>query len=182
MQPFFTDEQLKNMNRENLAQVITLMQEHQTKLEAKQKILEEKVHEPEFLNALLSDKLTLAQRKQFGSSSEKYADGYTQMNLFNEAEQEADPESAEPEMEEVHPSSYKREKWAGKKDEDLSAFPTTEVIEHKLEGPDRYCLDCGRMIRPDKETPFLKGSIATLSLVAGIMNAKYVNGMPLARQ
>lgn len=27
-----------------------------------------------------------------------------------------------------------------------------------------------------------KGSIATPSLVAGIMNAKYVNGMPLARQ
>lgn len=110
MQPFFTDEQLKNMSRENLAQVITLMQEHQTKLETKQKILEEKVHELEFLNALLSDKLTLAQRKQFGSSSEKYADGYTQMNLFNEAEQEADPKSAEPEMEEVHPSSYKRKK------------------------------------------------------------------------
>lgn len=144
MQPFFTDEQLKNMSRENLAQVITLMQEHQTKLETKQKILEEKVHELEFLNALLSDKLTLAQRKQFGRSSEKYADGYTQMNLFNEAEQEADPESAEPEMEEVHPSSYKRKKRAGKKDEDLAAFPTTEVIEHKLEDFDRYCPDCGK--------------------------------------
>ena len=52
MQPFFTDEQLKNMSRENLAQVITLMQEHQTKLETKQKIREEKVHELEFLNAL----------------------------------------------------------------------------------------------------------------------------------
>ena len=28
----------------------------------------------------------------------------------------------------------------------------------------------------------MKGSVATPSLVAGIMNAKYVNGMPLARQ
>ena len=71
MQPIFTDEQLKNMSRENLAQALKLMQEHQTKLEAKQKILEEKVHELEFLNALLSDKLTLARKKQFGSSSEK---------------------------------------------------------------------------------------------------------------
>ncbi|MDY2594829.1 MAG: hypothetical protein SOW34_08030 [Oliverpabstia sp.] len=44
MQPIFTDEQLKNMSRENLAQALKLMQEHQTKLEAKQKILEEKVH------------------------------------------------------------------------------------------------------------------------------------------
>lgn len=38
----------------------------------------------EFLNAMLSDCLTLAQRKQFGLSSEKYADGYTQRNLFND--------------------------------------------------------------------------------------------------
>lgn len=44
MQSIFTDEQLKNMSRENLAQALKLMQEHQTKLETKQKILEEKVH------------------------------------------------------------------------------------------------------------------------------------------
>ena len=42
--------------------------------------------------------------------------------------------------------------------------------------------NCGAMIRPEKELPLIKGSIATPSLVAGIMNAKYVNGMPLARQ
>ena len=55
-----------------------------------------------------------------------------------------------------------------------------EVVEEKT-----YvysCPDCGRMVRPDKDTPLLKGSIATPSLAAGIMNAKYVNGMPLARQ
>ena len=83
------------------------------------------------------------------------------------------------------------------------------MIEHKLEGSDRYCPDCGkkykvvttestktlkfipahfevveeityvyscpdcgRMVRPDKDTPLLRGSIATPSLVAGIMNAK----------
>ena len=33
-----------------------------------------------------------------------------------------------------------------------------------------------------KSSSLIKGSIATPSLVAGIMNAKYVNGMPLARQ
>ena len=38
------------------------------------------------------------------------------------------------------------------------------------------------MRRPEKTPPLLKGSAATPSLVAGIMNAKYVNGMPLARQ
>ena len=38
------------------------------------------------------------------------------------------------------------------------------------------------MKRPEKIPPLIKGSIATPSLIAGIMNAKYVNGMPLARQ
>ena len=37
------------------------------------------------------------------------------MDLFNEAEQEADPNAAEPEMEEIHPKPYKRKKPTGKK-------------------------------------------------------------------
>ena len=45
------------------------------------------------------------------------------------------------------------------------------------------CPECGSMKRPEKIPPLVSGgSIATPSLVAGIMNAKYVNGMPLARQ
>lgn len=219
MEPLISKEQLDSMKRENLIELMQIMQKNQKKQETKVKLLEEKMKELEFLNALLSDKLTLAQRKKFGSSSEKYADGYTQMTLFNEAELEAEPDASEPEMEEVHPSSYKRKKRTGKKEEDLAAFETREIIEHKLEGSDRYCPECqteykvvtketvkylkfipsrfdvveevtyvyscpkcGNMIRPEKNVPLLKGSIATASLVGGIMNAKYVNGMPLARQ
>lgn len=144
MEPLFTEAQLNHMSREDLAQVIKLMQENQVALSKKQKLLEEKVRELEFMNALLSDRLTLAQNKRFGSSSEKYADGYEQMTLFNEAEQEADLDGAEPEMEEVHPSSYKRKKKTGKKEEDLSAFTETEKIEYKLEGAGRYCPECGK--------------------------------------
>lgn len=91
---------------------------------------------------MLSDRLTLAQRKRFGTSSEKYADGYIQLNLFNEAEREADLNAPEPDLAEIHPSSYKRKKRSGKKEEDLSSFETTEVIEYKLTGDDRYCPDC----------------------------------------
>lgn len=219
MKPLFTEEQLNNMSKENIIALMQAMQEHQQRQETEIRLLKEKAKELEFLNAMLSDRLTLAQRKQFGSSSEKYADGYTQLNLFNEAETETDPNVPEPEMEEIHPSSYKRKKRTGKKEEDLSAFETTEVTEYKLEGTDRYCPECGSkykvvtkervkylkfiparfevmeevtyvyscpkcgtMTRPEKEPPLLKGSIATPSLVAGIMNAKYVNGMPLARQ
>ena len=89
-----------------------------------------------------SDRLTLAQKKRFGASSEKYAEGYTQLSLFNEAEQEADPNAPEPELEEVHPSPYKRKKRSGKKEDDLSSFETTEVIEYKLSNSDCYCPNC----------------------------------------
>ena len=219
MEPLFSEKQLQDMSKENIITLIQAMQVHQKKQETEIQLLKEKTKELEFMNALLSDRLALAQRKQFGSSSEKYAEGYEQMDLFNEAEQEADPNAAEPEMEEIHPKSYKRKKPTGKKEEDLSAFETTEVIKHKLEGNDRFCPECGTkykvvttetvkylkfiparfevveettyvyacpkcgtMKRPRKDPSLLKGSVATPSLVAGIMNAKYVNGMPLARQ
>ena len=226
MDPIFTEEQLKRMSREDMLSLLKIMQEHRQKQEetllkqeTKIQLLEEKTKELEFMNAMLSDRLTLAQRKRFGVSSEKYADGYTQLNLFNEAEQEADPDVPEPDLEEVHPASYRRKKRSGKKEEDLSSFATTEVTEYKLTGADRYCPECntkykvvtketvkrlkfvparfevaeevtfvyscpkcGAMKRPEKTPSLLKGSVATPSLVAGIMNAKYVNGMPLARQ
>lgn len=46
------------------------------------------------------------------------------------------------------------------------------------------CVDpsCGYMVRAAKEPSLLRGSIATPSIVAAVMNAKYVNGMPLYRQ
>lgn len=216
MNPIFTDEQLNNMSRENMMEVIKIMRDQVQKKNTKIQLLEEKQKELEFMNAMLSDRLALANRHRFGSSSEKYAEGYEQMDLFNEAE--ADVENDTPEEETVV-SSYKRKKRKGKKEEDLSSFEVTETIEYKLEGEDRYCPDCGSkykvvtkekvkrlkfipakfevieevtyvyscpkcgtMKRPEKEPSLMKGSIATPSLVAGIMNAKYVNGMPLARQ
>lgn len=219
MEPLFTEDQLKSMKKEDIIALMQAMQKHQQKQDTEIQLLKEKTKELEFLNAMLSDRLTLAQRKQFGASSEKYADGYTQLNLFNEVEQAAEPDLPEPGMEEIHPSSYKRKKRSGKKEEDLSAFATTEVVEHKLACSDMFCPDCGTkykvvtketvkylkfiparfevveeatyvyscpkcgtMRRPEKPPSLLKGSVATPSLVAGIMNAKYVNGMPLARQ
>ena len=74
----------------------------------------------------------------------KYADGYEQMNLFNEAEVNAD--IAEDEVEEIAIPSHKRKKRTGKKEEDLPSFEITETIEYKLTGKDRYCPDCGTKI------------------------------------
>lgn len=142
MDPLFTEEQLNRMSREDIITLMKTMQEQYQKQETKLQVLEEKTKELEFLNTVLSDRLTLVQRKQFGPSSEKYADGYTQLNLFNEAGQETDPDAPEPEIEEIHPSSYKRKKRSGKKEEDLSSFEITEVTEYKLTDAERYCPDC----------------------------------------
>ena len=90
---------------------------------------------------MLSDRLTLAQRKRFGASSEKYADGYTQLDLFNEAEQEADPNA--PNRTWKRPSVFlQEEETFRQKGERPFLFETTEVIEYKLTGADRYCPDC----------------------------------------
>lgn len=220
MEPFFSEEQLNDMSRENLIELMKIMKEQTIKKDTEIQLLKDKQKELEFINAMLSDRLALARRKQFGSSSEKYAEGYEQLDLFNEAETSADPEAEEPSFEEIYPSTYKRKKRTGKKEEDLFGFEVTETLEYKLAGEERYCPDCGKkyrvvtketvkrlkfvpakfevveevtyvyscpecgsMRRPEKIPPLVSGgSIATPSLVAGIMNAKYVNGMPLARQ
>lgn len=214
----FTEEKMKNMSPEHLAELVLIQQKQVQKLTSQVSLYQEQVKELEFLNAMLSDKLTLAQRQRFGSSSERYAEGYEQARLFNEAEEKADDSITEPEYEEVHPTSYKRKKAKGKKEEDLSSFPIVRV-EHKLEGEALFCEECGTerkvvttethrylrfvpahfetleevvyvyscpkcsdMIRASKTPSLLKGSIATPSLVAAIMNGKYVNGLPLYRQ
>ncbi len=153
----FTDEQLHKMSKESLAQVILLMQKQQTAmqkqqskleekvsdLQKKRQLLEEKNKELEFINALLSDRMSIAQRKRSGSSSERYPDGYEQMNLFNETGEAADLEAVESVMEGVCPKPYKRKKQKGKKEQDLSAYPVTETIHHTLDGEDAACPECG---------------------------------------
>ena len=214
----FIDEQLKNLSSQQLIEIVAIQKKHSEAMEIKIKLYEEKLHHLEFMNALLTEKLTLSQRKRFGPSSEKYADGNEQLNLFNEAEENADLKAQEPQYEEVHPSSYKRKKQKGKKENDLSKFPMVR-IEHKLSEAELICQECNKILnvmttettrylryipahfetveevvyvygcpkcgvvkRASKEPSLLKGSIATSSLVAGIMNAKYVNSIPLNRQ
>ena len=60
MEPIFTEEQLNKMSRENIIALITAMQKHRQKQEDQIRILQEKTKELEFLNAMLSDRLTLA--------------------------------------------------------------------------------------------------------------------------
>ncbi|MBN1968102.1 MAG: IS66 family transposase [Candidatus Delongbacteria bacterium] len=55
-----------------------------------------------------------------------------------------------------------------------------EVEEHVVQV--YSCDDCETVVRADRPQTLLRGSIATPSLVASIMNAKYVNALPLNRQ
>ena len=80
------------MKREDLVKVTLLMQEQKSKNENEIQLLKDKQKELEFMNAMLSDRLALEQRRRFGKSSEKYADGYEQLCLFNEAEMNTDVE------------------------------------------------------------------------------------------
>ena len=52
------------MSKKNIIALMQTMQEHQQKQETEIRLLKEKAKELEFLNAMLSDRLTLAQRKQ----------------------------------------------------------------------------------------------------------------------
>ena len=112
------------MSREDLISLMKIVQEQTKKKDTEIQLLKDKQKELEFLNAMLSDRLTLAQRKQFGASSEKYAEGYEQMNLFNEAEASADAETEEL-FEEIRPFSYKRKK---EKERRKKIFPILRLL------------------------------------------------------
>jgi len=85
------------------------------------------------------DQFKLAQRRQFGSSSEQTPDQLRFENMFNEAEDQADPSLPEPAYEQI---TYVREKRPGKKADDLSGLPT-ERIDHELPEAECLCPECG---------------------------------------
>lgn len=99
------------------------------------------------LNEYYAGQLLLLKRRQFGASSERFAidtDEYRQMNLFNEADAEADKALPEPELEEI---TYSRKKRIGKREEDLSGLPV-ERVDHELPEEERACPQCGETM-PD---------------------------------
>jgi len=89
------------------------------------------------------EQFKLAQRLRFGASSEKSSDQlYLFENMFNEAEDQADPLLPEPTYEEI---IYKRKKRVGKREEDLSDLPI-ERIDYELPESERICPECGSLM------------------------------------
>lgn len=172
---------------------------------------------------ILMEQLQIAGSVRFGRSSEKVqVDG--QMELcFNEAEVTIAEAGTikEPTIEEACPGALpavpvKRKKPAGKREADLSGYPTTpvhhlidyEVLDEKLgkgwrQLPDEVykrlefhpatyevkghhigvyvSADGKNFMRGNRPADFLRNSIVTPSLAAAVMNAKYINAVPINR-
>jgi len=111
-------------------------------IEKQSKLIEELQNAAEAKDALIKhyeEQFALAQRRQFGSSSERSPDQLKFENFFNEAEDQADPSLPEPTYEEI---AYKRKKRVGKRKEDLDGLPK-ETIHHELPESECICPECG---------------------------------------
>lgn len=108
---------------EQLNEKILLLEQQNAELDAKLKWYEEQFR--------------LSRQKQFGPSSEKTDP--EQLNLFNEAEDTANPEVKEPTLETI---TYKRrKKQVGQKAKMLEDLPV-EVIEYRLTEEEQICPCC----------------------------------------
>ena len=97
-----------------------------------------RIAELETLVRYYEEQFRLAQRRQFGSSSEKGA-ATGQLGMFDEAENTADAGEPEPELKQI---VYTRRKQKGKRADDLSGLPV-EVVRYDLPESERICPECG---------------------------------------
>ena len=101
---------------------------------------EERIEELERRLKLYEEAMKQSKRKQYGSSSEKFVPD-TQLGLFDEVENAANPTEPEPTKEEV--TGPKKVKRSGKHARVLSALPVEETFEHKLSQTEQKCPECG---------------------------------------
>jgi transposase len=124
----------------------TKVSEMEQEIKALKEIVASQISEISELKVLIKfyeEQFKLAQRRQFGSSSEQSSEQlYLFENMFNEAEDQANPLLPEPAYEEI---TYKRKKRKGKREEDLSGLPV-ERIDHELSEDKRGCPECGELM------------------------------------
>ena len=113
----YTAEQLNTLSPELLAAII-INQQHQLELQTEQiNRLNEQMER-------LIEQIRIANANRFGKKTERLDTIDGQLSLFNEIEVCADPSAAEPTIEEAVQSYTRKKKKKGKRDEDLSGFPT----------------------------------------------------------
>ena len=128
------------LNQTSNAEMITISRAEYEKLQAQSK----RVSELESRVDLLMEALRLARHKQFGASSEKSEDTLVEQLsfLFNEAEVFADTEKEAAENVTVVAAHTRHKKHEYTLDSIPDDIPKEE-IEHRLEGEDLICPQCG---------------------------------------
>jgi len=126
-----------------LEDVIAFQSKLIAKHEEANKLQEELIANQTAIIKFYEEQFKLSQRRQFGRSSEQSPDQLHFDNMFNEAEDQADPSLPEPVYEEIN---YKRKKRIGKKDDDLSGL-NTERIDYEIPEPERNCPECGELMK-----------------------------------
>ena len=86
------------------------------------------------------EQLKLSKKKIYGSSAEKIAEDYGQLNLFNEAELERQPLAVEPKLEEI---TYKRKKSKKKTQAEIYGTLPVEEIVYDIPEEEKICEKCG---------------------------------------
>jgi len=85
------------------------------------------------------EQFRLIKHRQFGASSERTVSEQQQLSFFNEAEVEAQPDLAEPDLETI---TYKRRKQRGHREAVLENLPV-ETVEYCLPAEEQVCSCCG---------------------------------------
>lgn len=217
MTGILTEKELENLDKQTL---ITLLVNSYASMTALQNTVDQLNKNIE----ILTEEVKNLRSHRYGRSSEqKLTDHGENEQLsfsFNETEVTIDlnPETDEPELEEVCPRAYKRQKKTkGKREADLKSLPVTcvehvmpeeqllqafpdgkwrrlpdevykrlayhpagfEVIEHHV------AVYAGNgeqsIVRADRPADLLRNSIATASLMAAVINYKFVNSQPIHR-
>ena len=158
----FTAEQLNTLSPELLAQII-LEQQRQLEQQTEQiRRLNEQMER-------LVEQIRIANTARFGRKTERLDVIDGQLSLFNEAEISANPDAAEPVIEETV-KAYKRKKQKGKRDQDLSGFPS-ESCYHRVSDAELNAYfgpGCWRRL-PDEHHRRLRYEPASYSVVDHIV-------------
>ena len=131
--------ELDEMTKSLIEKMEYEINEKNKELSSKDQEIKNLKNELEFLKSQLLNK----NRKIFGTSSEQV--DVNQLSLFNEAEKFSDSNVEEPTLEEITYKRAKKNNYIGKKD-NLANLERV-VIEHKLEGDDLNCKDCGELLK-----------------------------------
>jgi transposase len=119
---------------EDLLKRLEMLEKKNAELEAKLK----KQNELETKLKWFEEQFRLMQHKRFGASSEKNLPG--QLELFNEAEKESNPDLPEPVLESI--TYQRRRKKRGHREAMLENLPV-ETIEYRLPAEEQVCSCCG---------------------------------------